>query len=80
LQDFSVQSIDDIIITGKYFDEHMRNLQTVFDGLLLDPVIKSKRMVNPCIAQEVKQNFAIIAKPPHQVTEKHSKFQWNENC
>ena len=118
--------IDDIIIMGKSFDDHMRNLQTVFerlrqaglklhpgkcqflqqkvyflghvvsaDGLLPDPnkTSKVKDWPTPGTVQEVQQflglanyyrrfihNFAVIAKPLHHLTEKHTKFQWNHDC
>ena len=113
--------IDDIIIMGKTFDDHMRNLQAVFErlrqaglklhpgkcqflqqevyflghvvfahGLLPDPqkTSKVKEWPTPCTVQEVQQflglanyyrqfihNFATIAKPLNQLTEKHTKFQ-----
>ena len=118
--------IDDIIIMGKSFDDHMSNLRTVFerlrqaglklhpgkcqflqqkvyflghvvsaDGLSPDPnkISKVKEWPTPRTVQEVQQflglanyyrrfihNFAIIAKPLHQLTEKHTKFQWSNDC
>jgi len=44
-------------------------ISTDGDGLLPDPNIESKRMANPCAAQEVQQKFAMIVKPLPQVTE-----------
>ena len=118
--------IDDIIIMGKSFEDHLHNLQQVFDrlkhaGLKLHPAkcqflqhkvhflghivsaegvtpdpsktAKVKQWPTPNTAQETQQflglanyyrrfikNFATIAKPLHQLTERKSSFKWTDQC
>ena len=118
--------IDDIIIMGRSFDDHLHNLQQVFDrlklaGLKLHPdkcqflqhqvhflghivsakgvapdpskTAKVKEWPTPTSAQETQRflglanyyrrfikDFATIAKPLHQATEKHRSFTWTDQC
>ena len=118
--------INDIIITGKTFEEHLHHLQQVLDrlksaGLNIQPskchflqhevnflghiassrgvspdpskTVKVKEWPTPTSTQEVQQflglasyyrrfiqNFAMIAKPLHQVTGKKNPFRWTEQC
>ena len=63
------------------------------DFYLILKTSKVKEWSTPCTVQEVQQflglanycrrlihNFATIAKALNQLTEKHTKFQWNEEC
>ena len=118
--------LDDIIIMGRSFEEHLRNLQQVMErlkqaGLKLQPkkcqflqhkvnflghiissvgispdpskTSKVKEWPRPTSVQETQQflglanyyrrfveNFATIAKPLHQLTEKKAPFKWTEQC
>ena len=118
--------IDDIIIIGRSFEEHLHHLQQVLDhlksaGLKIQPsqshflqqkvnflghIVSSegvspdpsktsrvKEWPTPRSVQEVQQflglanyyrrfikNFATIAKPLHQATEKKQHFKWTEQC
>ena len=118
--------IDDIIIVGRSFEEHLHHLQQVFDrlksaglkihpsechflhkkvnflghivsteGVSPDPSKTSivKEWPTPKSVKEVQQflglanyyrrfikNFAMIAKPLHQATEKQAHFKWTEHC
>jgi len=118
--------IDDVIIIGRSFDEHLHHLQQVFDrlksaGLKIQPskchflqrevnflghivsstgvspdpskTSKIKDWPVPQSVQEVQQflglanyyrrfikNFATIAKPLHQTTERKKPFQWTPEC
>ena len=116
--------IDDIIVIGKSFEEHLHHLQQILDrlksaGLKIDPdkchflqqeanflghIVSTGGMspdpsktsrINewptPKLVQEVQQflglanyyrrfikDFATIAKPLHQATEKKHCFKWTE--
>ena len=114
--------IDDIVVPGRIFDEHMHNLQVVLcklreaclhlklsecsvfqsqvcylghivskEGVSTDPAKTEK--VQPMSVAEVQRflglasyyhrfikNFAQIAEPLHQLTEKARDFQWMEKC
>ena len=118
--------IDDIIIVGRSFEEHLHHLQQVFDrlksaGLKIHPskchflqnkvnflghIVSTegvspdpskisivKEWPTPKSVKEVQQflglanyyrrfikNFATIAKPLHQATEKQAHFKWTEHC
>ena len=118
--------IDDVIIIGRSFDEHLHHLQQVLDrlklaglkiqptkchflqrevnflghivspnGVLPDPskTSKIKDWPIPQSVQEVQQflglanyyrrfikNFATIAKPLHQTTERKKPFKWTDEC
>ena len=118
--------IDDIVIMGKYFEDHLHNLQQVFDrlkhaslklhpskcqflqhevhflghivsaeGVSPDPskTAKVKDWPPPNSTQETQQflrlanyyrrfvkDFATIAKPLHQLTERKNLFKWADQC
>ena len=118
--------IDDIVIPGKTFEEHMHNLQVVLhklkeaglrlkpskcnffqrqvcylghivseNGVATDPAKTEKVAAwpRPTSVTDVQRflglasyyrrfirNFAHIAKPLHQLTEKARDFQWSEGC
>ena len=118
--------LDDIIIVGRSFEEHMKNLQLVFErlkeaglklqpkkchflrhkvtflghivsseGISPDPLKTSKvrEWPTPITVQETQQflglasyyrrfikNFAEIAKPLYQLTEKKTSFLWTAQC
>ena len=118
--------IDDIIIVGRSFEEHLHHLQQVLDrlksaGLKIQPskchflqkkvnflghIVSSegvspdpsktsrvKEWPTPHSVLEVQQflglanyyrrfvkNFATIAKPLHQATEKNKQFTWTAQC
>ena len=118
--------IDDVIIIGRSFEEHLHHLQQVLDrlksaGLKIQPskchflqreviflghvvsstgvspdpskTSKIKEWPTPKCVQEVQQflglanyyrrfikNFATIAKPLHQTTERRKPFKWTAEC
>ena len=115
--------IDDVIIIGRSFDEHLLHIQQVLDrlksarlkiqrhflqrkvnflghivsskGVSPDPskTSKIKEWPIPKSVQEVQQflglanyyrrfikNFATIAKPLHQTTERKKPFKWTDEC
>jgi len=118
--------IDDVIIIGRSFEEHLHHLQQVLDrlklaGLKIQPskchflqhkvnflghvvsnegvlpdlskTSKVKEWPTPTSVQEVQRflglanyyrrfvrNFASIAKPLHQATEKGKHFKWTDEC
>lgn len=118
--------LDDVIVVGRTFEEHLQNLQDVFarlgaavlklqpkkchlcspeveflghivsaEGVSTDPK-KIEKITNwpvPTSKREVQrflglanyyrrfvENFAKIAKPLHQLTEKTTKFEWSADC
>lgn len=118
--------LDDIIVTGKSFTEHISNLRKVFDrlkganlklnpkkcqlfckevkflghvvsenGISTDtekvqavkewPTTKTVKDIRSFLGlcsyyRRIIQNFAEIAKPLHQLTEKRKQFLWTEKC
>ena len=118
--------IDDVLVLGRDFSDHVANLQAVFqrfrdanlrlkpkkcsffrqkvcflghivssEGVTTDPAKTEKVRTWPCPAntQEVQQflgfcnyyrkfvkDFATIAKPLYQITERNRKFQWTSAC
>ncbi|GBM92433.1 Retrovirus-related Pol polyprotein from transposon 297 [Araneus ventricosus] len=84
--------LDDIIIVGRTFEEHLNNIP---DGVRTDPE-KSKAVVDwprPETVYDLRsflglctyyrhfvRNFSTIARPLHKLTEARSNFNWTEEC
>ncbi|GBN43724.1 Retrovirus-related Pol polyprotein from transposon 297 [Araneus ventricosus] len=84
--------LDDIIIVGRTFQEHLNNIS---DGVKTDPE-KTKAVVDWPRPETVHylrsflglctyyrrfvRNFSAIARPLHKLTEARSNFNWTEEC
>ncbi|GBN30424.1 Retrovirus-related Pol polyprotein from transposon 297 [Araneus ventricosus] len=84
--------LDDIIIVGRTFQEHLNNIP---DGVKTDPE-KTKAVVDwprPETVYDLRsflglctyyrrfvRNFSAIARPLHILTEARSNFNWTEEC
>ncbi|GBN88600.1 Retrovirus-related Pol polyprotein from transposon 297 [Araneus ventricosus] len=84
--------LDDIIIVGRTFEEHLNNLP---EGVKTDPG-KIKAVVDwprPETVHDLRiflglstyyrrfvKNFSTIARPLHKLTEAKSNFNWTEEC
>ncbi|GBN26385.1 Retrovirus-related Pol polyprotein from transposon 297 [Araneus ventricosus] len=84
--------LDDIIIVGRTFQEHLNNIP---DGVKTDPE-KTKAVVDwprPETVHDLRsflglctyyrrfvRNFSAIARPLHKLTEARSNFNWTEEC
>ncbi|GBN22772.1 Retrovirus-related Pol polyprotein from transposon 297 [Araneus ventricosus] len=83
--------LDDIIIVGRTFQEHLNNIH----GVKTDPE-KTKAVVDwprPKTVHDLRsflglctyyrrfvRNFSAIARPLHKLTEARSNFNWTEEC
>ncbi|GBM51458.1 Retrovirus-related Pol polyprotein from transposon 297 [Araneus ventricosus] len=82
--------LDDIIIVGRTFQEHLNNIP---DGVKTDPE-KTKAVVDwPKIVHDLRsflglctyyrrfvRNFSAIARPLHKLTDSRPNFNWTEEC
>ncbi|GBN85459.1 Transposon Ty3-I Gag-Pol polyprotein [Araneus ventricosus] len=82
--------LDDIIIVGRTFQEHLNNIP---DGVKTDPE-KTKAVVDwPKIVHDLRsflglctyyrrfvRNFSAIARPLHKLIDSRPNFNWTEEC
>ncbi|GBM38864.1 Retrovirus-related Pol polyprotein from transposon 297 [Araneus ventricosus] len=68
--------LDDIIIVGRTFEEHLNNIRKVFQRL--------KKLTSNYVQRNVdsseRRNFSTIARPLHKQTEARSNFNSTEKC
>ncbi|CAK1587290.1 unnamed protein product [Parnassius mnemosyne] len=68
--------LDEIIIVGRTFEEHLQNLERV----LMKIQSANLKLSSKKCSLFKRQNFADIAKPLHKLTEEKRHFCWDESC